>query len=196
MPDPHPACSSGEGKQVGRLGIPWRSRISRVAKGVGGESHHRTIKMADGPFQSHHSRRKRAFTLVELEAPRLRRPDLWRKGMNPFFTATPLHPSAQGCEATLGSLKNKGLPQRGCIPSLPLRYNPFRVGSLLPHRIPRVARASQPWAGRFIPFGESRRNRSHRFPFYFANRRVRSGRLRLRWPSSTAMWQKFPRRSR
>jgi hypothetical protein len=70
---------------------------------------------------------------------------------------TGLHHSAQGCrvrEATLGNMpKYVPQPQRGCItPRRADGCNPFRVVSIS-ERFPRVARASQPWAGRHYPVG-------------------------------------------
>ena len=69
---------------------------------------------------------------------------------------TGLRPKAQGCEARaiLGVLSQHFFqPQRGCgMASCADGHNPFRVVKFL-GRFPRVARASQPWAGSRYPFG-------------------------------------------
>jgi len=69
---------------------------------------------------------------------------------------TGLRHSAQGCrdgEAILGHLVDYfPQPQRGCIILLARGFNPVGVGFLCPGS-PRVARASQPWAGCRSPVG-------------------------------------------
>lgn len=69
---------------------------------------------------------------------------------------TGLRHSAQGCrdgEATLGHRVDYfPQPQRGCITVRARGFNPVGVGSLCPGS-PRVARASQPWAGCRSPVG-------------------------------------------
>ena len=67
-----------------------------------------------------------------------------------------LRHSAQGCrvgEATLGHLIDYfPQPQRGCITVRAHGFNPVGVGFPFPGS-PRVARASQPWAGCLSPVG-------------------------------------------
>src|ERR1039457_4662591 len=69
---------------------------------------------------------------------------------------TGLRHSAQGCrvgEATLGHLIDYfPQPQRGCITVRARGFNPVGVGFPFPGS-PRVARASQPWAGCRSPVG-------------------------------------------
>src|SRR5439155_21131372 len=83
----------------------------------------------------------------------------WRFG----FTAMPrrtriprgFRPKAQGGEAraTLGGGSiDFSQPRRGCGPAARKGHNPVGVVRYS-RRFPRVARASQPWAGRHNPFG-------------------------------------------
>ena len=69
---------------------------------------------------------------------------------------TGLRHSAQGCrvgEATLGHLVDYfPQPQRGCITVRARGFNPVGVGFLFSSS-PKVARASQPWAGCRSPVG-------------------------------------------
>ncbi len=86
-------------------------------------------------------------------------PVLWRFGFAavPRRTRIPrgFRPKAQGCDerATLGHMfKHSSQPQRGCGPAAWKGHNPVGVVRYS-RRFPRVARASQPWAGRHNPFG-------------------------------------------
>jgi hypothetical protein len=77
--------------------------------------------------------------------------------MIPLFPIpTGLRHSAQGCrarEATLGDVINFPQPQRGCVNrAFADGFNPFRVAQFSAV-IPRVARASQPWAECRYPVG-------------------------------------------
>ena len=76
---------------------------------------------------------------------------------------TGLHHSAQGCRVREATLGERDLeipqPQRGCVtPPRTDGHNPVGVEKSL-RRVPRVARASQPWAGRFYPVGVNRTSR-------------------------------------
>ena len=80
--------------------------------------------------------------------------------MNALFPIpTGLRPKAQGCEAraTLGDVIHYfPQPQRGCGPTAHNRHNLVEVEKSF-RRLPRVARASQPWAERHYPVGVNKR---------------------------------------
>ena len=72
-----------------------------------------------------------------------------------FPIPTGLRPKAQGCEAraTLGDTsKHFPQPQRGCGPASRNCHNLVEVEKSR-RRFPKVARASQPWAGGRCPVG-------------------------------------------
>src|SRR5207245_1653009 len=72
-----------------------------------------------------------------------------------LYTTLCRSPKAQGCEAraTLGLVaKNFPQPQRGCGTIPRDAHNLVEVETPLP-RFPKVARASQPWAGGHCPVG-------------------------------------------
>ena len=79
-----------------------------------------------------------------------------------FPIPTGLRPKAQGCEAraTLGDVPEYfPQPQRGCgIPARAHGHNLVEVEKPF-RRFPKVARASQPWAGGRSPFGANSRPR-------------------------------------
>ena len=81
--------------------------------------------------------------------------------MNALFPIpTGLRPKAQGCEAraTLGDVSEYfPQPQRGCgIMARAHGHNLVEVEKSF-RRLPRVARASQPWAERHYPVGVNKR---------------------------------------